>query len=339
MVDSRKFNVGDIIVPKDGKYPGDAMEVVDFGTGTLQASPIGGGFGVVLTDASMAHYQFRVVPEAERSVPWQNGWFHLEESPYWPGFTKGYKWNGWATPMFEKAEGLKIMEYLKGHSNDVAEYREATDSFFIKFRGNDDDDPGCEAKGQDITLHDGRTVHVYPIGDGFTWMERKAEECEHCGVALTKDLQCPECGVSHSGEPCRTCGHFGLHKDDCTEPPGMHTEGGPAHVEVESELSKLVEVFKRAYQYYRGWGFSFEHPGIFTYYQLGGDLTVCFTPDWNDEGLVDVQVQTSEGDCLDNQGGEHTFTTNRTAPALFKIVKPYLDRLDMKSAADLRRKS
>ena len=54
-------------------------------------------------------------------------------------------------------------------------------------------------------------------------------QCEACNVALAADLTCPKCGVSHTAAPCATCGRSGLHKDDCTEPPGHDTEGGPAH--------------------------------------------------------------------------------------------------------------
>ncbi len=165
----------------------------------------------------------------------------------------------------------------------------------------------------------------------------KPKTCEACNVALTPDLQCPQCGVSHTAAPCATCGRVGLHKDDCTEPPGHDTEGGPAYVPPrvsEARLKELVATFERAYQYYMGWGFAFEHPGIFTYYQLGGDLRVCFTPDWTEPGQVDVQVHAAGGDALDDQGGDHDFTKDQSAPALFGIVKPYLDRLAGKSVKD-----
>lgn len=57
--------------------------------------------------------------------------------------------------------------------------------------------------------------------------------CEGCTVPLNDDLTCPKCGVSHTASPCATCGRVGLHKDNCTEPPGFDTEGGPKYVAQE----------------------------------------------------------------------------------------------------------
>lgn len=57
-----------------------------------------------------------------------------------------------------------------------------------------------------------------------------AKTCEACNIALPPDLNCTKCGVSHAGDACPTCGRFGLHKDDCTQPPcGNGFEGGPAY--------------------------------------------------------------------------------------------------------------
>ena len=215
-----------------------------------------------------------------------------------------------------------------------------------------------------VNLHpfnDGQILSTDDVAEAITkWRETVADlkaqiadprprVCEACNIGLKADRTCPECGVSHSGDACPTCGGFALHKPDCDQRPlGNGFECGPKYVAPEeehavrlstAETNKLVETFDRAYQYYKGWGFAYEHPGIFTYYQLGGDLRVCFTPDWTEPGQVDVQVHDASGDSLDNQGGDHDFTKDHSAPALFRIVKPYLDSLADKSAADLRVKA
>lgn len=66
--------------------------------------------------------------------------------------------------------------------------------------------------------------------------------CEACGVGLLADRTCPACGVSHTAAPCATCGRVGLHKDDCTEPPGHDTEGGPAYVAPVTKEVKIANL-------------------------------------------------------------------------------------------------
>jgi hypothetical protein len=165
------------------------------------------------------------------------------------------------------------------------------------------------------------------------------KKCEGCGVDLNKDLTCPKCGVAHTAAPCATCGRVGLHKDDCTEPPNHDTEGGPAYIAPEERRAAVVELaktFDRAYQYYNGWGFEYAHPGLFRYYQLGGDISVYFTPDYDSYGVVPVQVIGDDGNVVDDCG-DHEFKGDRSAPTLFRIVKPYLDKLTGKSAKDFVR--
>jgi hypothetical protein len=70
--------------------------------------------------------------------------------------------------------------------------------------------------------------------------------CEDCGVALTPDLQCPKCGVSHTAAPCATCGRVGLHTDTCDEPPGFDTEAGPAF---NARLDKILWYVKEVNLY------------------------------------------------------------------------------------------
>lgn|SRR5574342_866808 len=281
--------------------------------------------------------------------PWTRARFSLHgEGPDFVGYHKGQKWNGFAVPFFDKCEADKVAARVveTGESYQAHCFYKKEDEFVLVPHGV----PcyaGEKTRGEDIVV-DGATVHVYGIGaGGWTW-HKFPDLCESCGVPLDAELQCPDCRVSHTAAECATCGRHGYHKDDCTEPPGFDTEGGPKHVPAEAqkpeklseeERHELIKTFERAYQYYNGWGFSYEHPGVFTYYQLGGDLTVCFTPDWSDAGVVDVQVQSDKGDSFEQEGDDHSFIDDRSAPALFRIVKPYLDRLATKSAADLRKEN
>lgn len=345
MVDSQKIKVGDIIIPSARKYPDGALYVTSVEGDVIEAHPMGGGFGYKFPPEAQKKYDFRVVTDAERSNPtWARARFGLDESPTWFGWDCGERWNGWRCPWFEKSEAQSILAYFGAHNHTV-EYREADDTFSIKF---EDDDP-YEAKGEDIKVAPDKTLHLYRVGDGFTWEEiPDPTECEVCdGVALNADKTCPKCGVSHAGEPCDKCRRFGSHRDECDAAPTRDTEGGPAYVapeDRESEekehnraLRELAGDFEKAYQYYKGWGFEFEHPGVFCYYQLGGDIRVYFTPDWSDKGKVDVQVNNGNGETFAHIGKRHAFTDLNAPYKLFAIVKPYLDIIGDRTSAELER--
>lgn len=84
----------------------------------------------------------------------------------------------------------------------------------------------------------------------------------------------------------------------------------------------LLKTFEEAYKYYRGYVFEYEHPGYFVYHQLGSDLSVYFTPDFNEPGQVPVEVHM--GDKVIADGGV-VYTYPLTAASLFRAVVPYLD--------------
>lgn len=261
------------------------------------------------------------------------------------GYHNGRKWNGFPCAYFELSEAKRLASHLvqDPDAGYGGLFFEKTSDTLALFRADTAD--AVRIKGEDIAF-DGRTVHVYGVGEGLT-LHIGPALCESCDREyLTEDFQCPKCGVNHAGDACQTCGRFGFHKDDCTEPPhGNGFEGGPAYVAPEpaprtseeriAEERALVKVFESQYETYNGWGFAFEHPGYFSYYQKTGDLTVLFTPDFNEQDVVDVQVASSDGDHFDGIGEGHPFKADRSAAALFNIVKPYLDRLAGKSAAEL----
>jgi len=100
----------------------------------------------------------------------------------------------------------------------------------------------------------------------------------------------------------------------------------------EKAVQKLVKAFEDMYKYYHGWHYAYEYPGYFAYYQMGGDLSVYFTPDWNKKGSVSIQVNNAEGEQI--QGAEVPYVAPESngaalplenAYALFRIVKPFLD--------------
>lgn len=102
----------------------------------------------------------------------------------------------------------------------------------------------------------------------------------------------------------------------------------------KKNVDKLVKAFEDMYKYYHGWHFGYEYPGYFAYHQMGGDLSVFFTPDWNQKGKVSVQIQNAEGEEVlggaevPYQAPARNGVPYETAEAytLFRIVKPYLDK-------------
>lgn len=102
----------------------------------------------------------------------------------------------------------------------------------------------------------------------------------------------------------------------------------------KKDIQELVVVFESMYKYYKGWVFAYEHPGFFVYHQMGGDLSVSFTPDWNERGKVPIQINNIDGqaeqvDEVPYEHPEHNGVPYEQIEAysLFKIVRPHLERL------------
>jgi hypothetical protein len=98
------------------------------------------------------------------------------------------------------------------------------------------------------------------------------------------------------------------------------------------EVEELVQVFEQMYKYYHGWHFAYEHPGFFVYHQMGGDLSVFFTPDWNERGKVSIQIQDNQGEVIRSEEAPYSPPARNGVPyemaeayTLFRIVRPYLD--------------
>ena len=82
------------------------------------------------------------------------------------GYTNGDRWNGWATPYFEFAEAIAIMqEYnAEDHESPIV-YNEETDTFYVEEMGGFD---GASWKGIDCQTEEG-IKHLYGIG-AYSWI-------------------------------------------------------------------------------------------------------------------------------------------------------------------------
>ena len=80
---------------------------------------------------------------------------------------------------------------------------------------------------------------------------------------------------------------------------------------------------------YRGWKFTFEYPGYFCYSHPANPFSVFFTPDWEgDESLPIEVVQVAEGlFCAEHSNRLPLPLDGRTGPQLFELVRPTLDTL------------
>ena len=81
-------------------------------------------------------------------------------APAYIGYTSGRLWNGWATPYFEVAEALQVMEDYK-----PMRYDEETDSFRVAKTEYTDEEIW---KGENLVTEDG-IKHLYGIG-AYCWV-------------------------------------------------------------------------------------------------------------------------------------------------------------------------
>jgi hypothetical protein len=79
---------------------------------------------------------------------------------------------------------------------------------------------------------------------------------------------------------------------------------------------------------YDGWSFTYEFPGYFCYSRQNLPFSVRFTPDWQADGTLPIEVHDDEGGYCE----EHSTTLplpreGRTGKQLFNLVRPTLDKL------------
>lgn len=85
---------------------------------------------------------------------------------------------------------------------------------------------------------------------------------------------------------------------------------------------KLLKQFEAKYPEYNGWTFEYMYPGSYSYSK--DNAVVFFTPDWDADGEVNIQITDADSNYLD--GNDIPYKAPLTADSLFAIVKPYLDR-------------
>lgn len=98
-----------------------------------------------------------------------DGLWGLDGSALWfPAFTHGDHWNGFATPLFEKEVAERIVAAVRAKGNVDANYDPRRDAFV--FRDVDDEEEEVFS-AMDV---DGRAL--YPIGShAWTWTSNEAE--------------------------------------------------------------------------------------------------------------------------------------------------------------------
>jgi hypothetical protein len=92
----------------------------------------------------------------------------------------------------------------------------------------------------------------------------------------------------------------------------------------DEEEAALVAAFQRPpYSRVGAWNFDYEHPGFFVYWHDNGRNRVYFTPDWEDPGIVGIQIEREPGG--EREVHEPPFLSpNRRPEDLFAIVRSYL---------------
>jgi hypothetical protein len=77
---------------------------------------------------------------------------------------------------------------------------------------------------------------------------------------------------------------------------------------------------------YNGWGAVYDYPGFINYTHPDTNIMVCASSDFNGDGKLDIQIQTTDGDSYDDGENEAWPREGRTAEKLFARVRPYLDK-------------
>ncbi len=94
----------------------------------------------------------------------------------------------------------------------------------------------------------------------------------------------------------------------------------------EAQTKRLVSGITNTYPVIRGWVFSYEYPGIFTYRK--GSVSICFTPDYSTRGETDIQCSDDEGTLYDDVCDVVAFDPNRSVSTLIRLVKPFLEKAE-----------
>lgn len=95
----------------------------------------------------------------------------------------------------------------------------------------------------------------------------------------------------------------------------------------EVETARLVAEMEDLPDY-RGWHFSYAYPGYFCYGHPDNDFWIFFTPDWEGDETLPIEVQDNDGNYYEECGDRLPLPRDgRTAQKIFEMVRPTLDKL------------
>ena len=160
-------------IPVGNTPPEGLVSVIEFGE-TVQCSSYGGGWAKALPKAAFLAEYREVHQDELAAIEHRAGFFAIDDyfEPPVPGYTTGIRWNGWATPVFEKDQ----IERIAAQFGDIT-YDEKRDVFIADNGPTVEDDCRYEEFAGQTIIVDGTTKHVYPIGSGaWTWEEVASDE-------------------------------------------------------------------------------------------------------------------------------------------------------------------
>lgn len=153
-------------------------------------------------------------PEAPQEEAREAGWFGFDWGPVFPGFDTGRSWNGWACPLFTRAEAERVLAWMWAEAipGEPRSHIDADGVLHLFAYGADYGADEPEGWTHHEPTHDG----LYSIGGGsLCWdrytedeaAERNAEEnCPGGEHGLTwnddgSELRCDWCGFSRPSTP------------------------------------------------------------------------------------------------------------------------------------------
>lgn len=136
---------------------------VAFNPGFVTLYPAGGGFEYHVPEVEFEQ-KFELAPPRE----WRAGFFTLD-GVQWvlPGYTKGFRWNGWEVPYFDR-HVIKVLMDLMNDPEFVTHFWVGDKLAYTD--GQYPDDPACEFDPKQIEV-DGKHITVWSFGDGWCWNE------------------------------------------------------------------------------------------------------------------------------------------------------------------------
>lgn len=95
----------------------------------------------------------------------------------------------------------------------------------------------------------------------------------------------------------------------------------------ETEIARLVAEMEQL-PTYRGWRFTYEYPGYFCYGHPDLPYRVAFTPDWEGDQELPIQVTDDEGHFYEEHSPVLPLPREgRTGEKILDLVRPTLDKL------------